>query len=39
MSYQVIHQVFDGSDSQHHDQGDQCGVPRQSGNVWDKLQK
>lgn len=39
MSYQVIHQVFDGSDSQHHHQRNQRGVPGQCGNVWNNLTK
>lgn len=37
-TYQIVHQVFDGSDSQHDDQRNQGGVPRQSGNVWNDLQ-
>lgn len=38
-SYQIIYQVFDGSDRQHHDQWNQCCVPGKSGNVWDNLRK
>lgn len=37
--YQVVHQVFQGSNSQHYHQGDQCRVPGQGGNVGDELWK